>query len=149
MNRFRRDLRCTIADFSIGRMPKYEIDTFSTPEGTLGIKLFPQVRLGTKPDEITTTKTSTNIYWFCKHLEQSGWLVKECFIGEEPVKEPIVAKPRRITIKTRNDTTSLQAKGYDIINYTWSVSPSCVTYIVVRKIDESDIEPTKTKVKSK
>ena len=111
MNRFRRDLRCTIADFSAGRMPRYEIDTFSTPEGTLGIKLFPTVQLGTKPSEITNTKRSTNIYWFCKHLEQSGWLVKECFIGEEPKKIIEASNSPRIEYMT-----------YDIGSTIWTVS---------------------------
>src|SRR6185312_3629945 len=126
MNRFRRDLRCTIADFSAGRMPRYEIDTFSTPEGTLGIKLLPEVRLGTKPDEITTTKTSTNIYWFCKHLEQSGWLVKECFIGEEPDKLINGKKHKILT--------------YDLTTGIWLPREQKIcAYIIVRKIDETDI----------
>ena len=141
MTRYRRDLRCTIADFSVGRNPRYEIDTFATPEGTLGIKLFPKVQLGTKPKEITNTNRSTNIYWFCKHLEESGWLVKECFIGEEP------PKPQKIQLRPTNSANAL-ASGTTMVSFSlYTTAFQTCVYLIVRKIDDTDIDTTPKKRK--
>lgn len=132
--RFRRELRCTINDFSYGRTPTYTIDKFPTPEGTLGITLFPEVELGVGKDK-TKTKNSTNIYWFCKHLEESGWLIKECFISSDPPKFP--PKPVKPTIN--------EFGGYRwTINYGYSNEPPKV-YILVRKVDETDVEEKRSK----
>lgn len=137
--RYRRDLRCTIADFSVGRNPRYEIDTFATPEGTLGIKLLPAVEIGLVKEH--TTRISTNIYWFCKHLEESGYLVKECYIGEAP------QKPLKISVRPKNTPSgNIYISDTNLLNIGWRVSEPSV-YIVVRKIDESDIETTPKKRK--
>lgn len=135
-NHYRRQLRCTVADFSIGRMPTYEIDSFPTPEGTLGIKLFPEVTLGIG-EKATKTGRSTNIYWLCKHLEDCGWLVKECFTGAVGIP----------TVKPKLTNNVVVDLGYNNFSYspTWTIITPQVqcSYIIVRKVDETDIEKTK------
>lgn len=126
---FRQQLRRTIADFSHGRLPVYTIDTFPTDEGCLGIKLESKCRIGFTKEY---TKHTPNIYWFCKHLEDAGWLVKECFTGEPPKTEE---KPKQIVPSTNNVTWTL---NYTYYNCNLQHGNSNV-YIVVRKIDDSDI----------